>query len=312
MTIGLDLGTTQFRSLRRHHRRLIGRACDAVYTPLADSPAHRRLLDRDGVRYAEGDGDLLIIGPAAAEWSRLLDVAAIPLLPDGRLPEHDACARELLTFTLDAVLPAARLPGEVCCVTIPGELLPVDESPERDLILPLIRRRGYEPVVISQGLAIVLAELGASQFSGVGISLGASQCEFALAVSGREVARCTIPWGSAELLAQARSSNPDDESAIHGPLLCDFLVELLLEAGDRIGQHDGFRVLSQPVSLACSGGITQARGFDQILQQAWRRAAWPIRLQSIRIAPDSFYTVARGCLIQALLDARMDAIRIAA
>jgi hypothetical protein len=193
-------------------------------------------------------------------------------------------------------------------VTIPGELMPADDSPERSLILPQIRCRGYEPLVMSQGLAIVLAELNAGQFSGVGISLGASQCEFALAVSGREVARCAIPWGTADL----PTMGSEDHVAISGPLVCDFLVELLLESGDRIAQHDGFRVLSQPVTLACSGGITRARGFDQILQQAWRRAAWPIRLQAIRIAPDPIYTVARGCLIQAALDTRIDAIRIAA
>jgi hypothetical protein len=312
VTIGLDLGATQFRSLRRHNGRLVGRACDALYAPLANTSAHRRLLERDRVPFVDGNEDLLILGPAAKEWSRLLDAPAVPLLPDGRLSAHDDAARELLAFALDAVLPAARSPGEVCCVTIPGEHLPVDASPERELILPHIRQCGYEPVILGQGMAIVLAELEESQFSGVGISLGASQCEFALAVSGREVARCSIPWGTSDLPNAARIGNDGDLRVLSSPVVCDFLVELLLESGDRIAQHDGFRVLTQPVSLACAGGLTQARGFDQILQQAWRRAAWPIQLKGIRIAPDPTYTVARGCLIRALLDDRVDAARIAA
>jgi hypothetical protein len=308
VTVGLDLGSTQFRSLRRQGDRLIGRSCAAAYVPLADSPAHRRLLDRDGVRYAEADGQLLILGDAVEEWSRLLHEPQHGLLPDGRLPADGPLSRDLLAQMLNAVLPLAQTPGELCCLTVPGELMPDDAGPEREFFLPLVRRRGYRPLTIGQGFAVVLAELAESRYSGVGISLGASQCEFALAHSGREIARCTIPWGSAELPAEVRAAG----ATIGSAALTDFLVELLLEAGERIDQHDGFRVLSQPVSLACSGGITALRGFELILQQAWRRAAWPIRLRSIHLATDRVYTIARGCLIQATLDARSDAIRVAA
>jgi len=309
VTIGLDLGSTQFRCLRRQGPRLIGRACAAACLTLADTPAHRRLLERDAVRYVECDDQLLIVGEAALEWSRLLGIPVTPLLPDGRLSVSDPLSQDLIELILEATVPMASVLGELCCLTVPGELMPADAGPEREFLLPLIRRRGYRAMTIGQGFAVVLAELGQSRYCGVGISLGASQCEFALAHSGREIARCTIPWGASDLPAAVAG---DEEPHEAHPLLTDFLVELLLEAGERIDQHDGFRVLSQPVSLACAGGLTAIRGFEQILQQAWRRAAWPIRLRSIHLASDRVYTVARGCLIQATLEAEAAALKSAA
>lgn len=317
MSIGLDLGCTQFRSLRLHAGRLTGRITRTCYALVADTAAHRRVFDRDRVNYVQGDGQLLLLGDSAEDWAPLLQVGLIPLLADGQFPNHDPCARQLLSLLFDAVLPAAQSTGDICTLTIPGELLPSAASPERDFFCQLVRQRGYEPRVIGQGLAVALAELGASGFSGVGVSLGASQCEFALVRGGIELARCAIPWGTADLDQTAQPAEPSPGVLPLAPpardqATEDFLTELLLEAGARIAQQDGFRVLTQPVAVACNGGIARRRALQQMLPLAWRRAGWPIALQEIRIAADPTYTVARGCLIHAQLELETAALRAAA
>jgi hypothetical protein len=316
VSIGLDLGSTQFRSLRRQGDRLVGRICKLEYASLPDSSHHRRLLDRDQLAYAECDGALILLGDQAAEWARLLRTPLQTLLPDGQLPANDVLSRQILTLMLDAVLPPPGFSDEVCCLTVPGELLPDDEGLERSFFGRLVSLRGYRPRFIGQGLAVALAELADAAFTGIGITLGATQCEFALVRSGQEHARCAIPWGTSELVesrSQATSEmpgfsarDPNDE------LLSDFLVDLLIEAGLRIGQPGGFQLLTQPVSIACTGGITTRPGFERLWQQAWQRAAWPIQVRSLRVATDAAYTVARGCLIQAKLEAQPTALRAAA
>jgi len=307
MSIGLDLGSTRFRSLRRQGDRLVGRICRLEYATVPDSPEHRRLLDRDQAAYAECDGTLVLLGDSAAEWSRLLRAPLMRLLPDGQLPANDPMSRQILSLMLDAVLPTAKASNEICCMTIPGELMPSDDGLERDFFSRLVSLRGYHPRIIGQGLAVALAELGDAAFTGIGISLGATQCEFALVRSGQECARCAIPWGVSEI-------DPELDAAslqIDG-IIVDFLVELLIEAGLRIGQADGFRILTQPISIACTGGLLSRPGFEHLWQQAWQRAAWPIRLRGLRLAIDAAYTIARGCLIQAKLEAQPSALRIAA
>uniref|UniRef100_A0A7C2P1L4 Uncharacterized protein n=1 Tax=Schlesneria paludicola TaxID=360056 RepID=A0A7C2P1L4_9PLAN len=302
MSIGLDLGSTQFRSLRRQGDRLVGRACRLEYASLPDSTHHRRLLDRDQVAYADCDGALILLGDEAAEWSRVLRAPLQQLLLDGQLPANDVLSRQILSLMLDAVLPTPSFADEVCCLTVPGELLPEDDGPQRGFFRRLVMLRGYRPRFVGQGLAVALAELGDAGFTGLGISLGASQCEFALVRSGQEHGRCAIPWGVAEIVTDQLSD----------PLITEFLVELLIEAGLRIGQHDGFRLLTQPVAVACAGGLTMRPGFERLWQQAWQRAAWPIQVRSLRVSTDAAYTVARGCLIQAKLAAQPNALRAAA
>ncbi|OYW13601.1 MAG: hypothetical protein B7Z55_16545, partial [Planctomycetales bacterium 12-60-4] len=231
MSIGLDLGSTQFRSLRLHGDRLIGRSCLAQVLSVPDTPAHRRLLDNDGVNYADSHGTLNVMGDAAGEWSRLMSLPARRLLIDGQLPHEDPIARQILSMMVDAVLPLARTPGETCCLTIPGELLPVQSSPERDFFLRLVRLRGYTPIVAGQGHSIVLAELEDASLSGLGISLGASISEFSLCRSGREIARCAIPWGSDEIHQRLPHDPMIGSSKLtlaSANAITDFLVELLL------------------------------------------------------------------------------------
>lgn len=303
MSIGLDLGSTQFRSLRRHGQRLVGRNCPCAFVMIADTATNRRMIERDDLPFLELGRELVLIGDAAIAWTDHAPVAIRALLPDGKLPADDGLARELLAFLIDAVLPPATFPHEVCAMTIPGELFPEESGVERDYFSKLVKLRGYEPHIIGQGMAAVLAELGDAGFSGIGINIGASQCEIALVHYGAEQARCSIPWGTTDL---------NDPTAIDDDrVITDFLVELLIEAGLRINMHDGFRVVSRPVSIVCSGGLAQHTDFEQHLQRAWQRAAWPIPVRALRVAPDATYTVARGCLIQAKLELQASALRAA-
>ncbi|MBI1345249.1 hypothetical protein GC163_03080 [bacterium] len=302
MSIGLDLGCTEFRSLRYQGEQLLSRSCPAVMLEVADTATHRRLLERDSVPYAISGSTLVLLGHAALEWGALLTKPVRRLLPDGQLPAGDPVARQILSLLIDAVLPISRQRDEFCTLTIPGELLPVDESPERSFFLQMVRQRGYRPQVIGQGHAITFSELNHIGFSGIGVNLGASQSEFSLNRSGRELARCVIPYGLDELCPwEEQASSPTSIlPELNDSTLTDFLVELLLEAGARIGQHDGFRVLTQPVPLAVAGGIVARDNFETLFQKAWNRACWPIRMQNLKTCTDGSQTVARGCLIHAI------------
>jgi hypothetical protein len=311
VSLGLDLGSTEFRSIRRVQGRMVGRACATAIAIIDETPVNRERLAQERIIPTRSDAGLIVFGPDAAIISERLSVPLQPLLPEGLIPTHDAAALQCLATIFDAVLPPARIAGEICSMTIPGELLPAKSSPERQFFSELARRRGYESHFVGQGTAVALAELGDAGFNGVGISLGATQCEFALMVHGQERGRCAIPWGTSELGQQLdipvsrRRQSAATTSAPSRPeqMIVEFLTELLLEAGTRIGQQDGFSVLSQPVSLVCAGGLSQREGFPDLLNEAWSRAGWPLDLRTLRVASDPIFTAARGCLVHAKLEA---------
>lgn len=298
MSVGLDLGSTEFRSIRDAGGTLISRRCAAVYLALRDSPGHRRLLEHTQALYGHAGNDLVVIGDDARECAAMLDVPVIPLLRDGILSASDPVARQIVALMVEAVLPPASSVSEVCCVALPGGYaLECDlQSLDVRFLKQLVTLRGYRTQIVSSGQTIVLAELVGSSFTGLGISLGAANCEVGVIHCGREVARFTNPSPFQDRDLEAEPV-PDK-------LIAGFLRTFLSDAREALIAEGAVRLIQQPISVACTGGITQMDGFARRLEEAMQQAGWPLRMHPVRISGSPRFSVARGGLIQAILESR--------
>lgn len=323
MSIGLDLGTTEFRSLRISGDELLARRCRTAYFVLRDTPGHRRLLEHAEIRHATCGDDLVIFGNDAVECGAMLDLPVYPLLSHGRLPNGDPVARQILALMVEAILPPAEQFNSTCCLTVPGGYGFNSDAHSIDVrfLKQLVTLRGYQPLVMSSGMAIVLTELSSASFSGIGISLGASCCEIAVIHCGRELARWAITGSLAELDETSNDlvhsqSNPrtnlkGQQSAWERSCL-RILEEILSEAREELVAEGSIRLIPQPARIACAGGITMAPEFSKLFEHAWAQVGWPIQSGQIRFAQDPALAIARGCLIQAIMQGRALPERIAA
>src|SRR5208282_2063737 len=57
----------------------------------------------------------------------------------------------------------------------------------------ILRDLGYAPTAIAEGLAVVFGELGASNFTGIGVSCGSGLCNACLAVLSVPVLTFAVP-----------------------------------------------------------------------------------------------------------------------
>ena len=324
MSIGLDLGTTQFRSLRLADDELIGRQCRTVYLALSDTASHRRLLEQSGATYASCGNDLVLFGGLALEWADILNLTAVPLLPGGRVPQSDPVARQILTLMIDAVLPTAQRQGDVCCLTVPGghDIHQNDLPYDVRLFQQLVALRGYQPKLISPGHAIVLAELSMASFSGIGISFGSGNCQIGVIHCGRELASCSFNEYLSEQFEdhfESSGLNAEQETnpaarklrAARDQLLARDLTETLTAARDELEKQGVARWLVQPTHVVCTGRPTTEPGFAQLLGQVWSSLEWPMQVGQLRVTTDAIYSIARGCLIQSRLENRDDMLRAA-
>lgn len=315
MSIGLDLGTTEFRSIRDSGGDLIARRCRASYLVVKDSPGHRKLLENTRAIFGTCGDDLVILGDDAIECGAMLGLPAIPLLRDGRLPNSDPVARQILALMAEAILPPATQEREVCCLTVPGGYgLDGDtQSVDVRFLKQLASLRGYAPQLISSGLAVVLAELAESSFSGLGISLGAVNCEVGVIHCGRELARSTVEGRLADLEEPAPTRQQDSsidvdpntdeqQRAARERNRLQVLTAILTEAREALVSEGSIRLIHQPTVIACTGGITRSDGFANLFQQAWNQSGWPVRISRIQIASNPRFSVARGGLIKAILE----------
>lgn len=339
MSIGLDLGASAFRSLRRGTDRLIGRSCRSGYAVLLDSPAQRGLLERASIPYARCDENLVLLGDAAAEFSRTFQAPCLDLLPQGCIPREDPIARQISAILVEALLPVPETIGEICCFTAPGRVR--GQQPEgtdpSEFFTRVMRLRGYVPRRLNAGMALVLAELVPESFTGIGLTLGAAGCDVSLAHCGVEVGHCTISrggrWIDTQLAeaagefcwdvfgnkrldldqaarkkehaaggdAQASTADRLRLGDLYRDLVAEIAATMTREFGRALRLHD----VRQPLSLICAGGAAELPGFCELLQRQLEIAQFPIKLREIRhCRQESPFTIARGCLVYAELESQ--------
>ena len=336
MNVGLDLGTHTLRALWREEGRLRARVCRSTYAILPDSDLQRQVLDQGGVRYARGEDCLVLIGDDAVQLSRLFHVPCRPLFPRGQLPRENPLARQIIAALVERLLPVPDEPGSLCCFVHPGRWAePREVEHQLRFCARLIEMRGYAPMVLPAGMALAYSELVDAAFTGLGMTLGAGSCEVSLAHQGRELTSFSIPqagdWideqfaqlGHNYCWDQLGKNVPDTAEAtivreglrdsilrpsswdarLFADLYREFLARLMNETARRMAdlpdvlrEHPSFAVI-------CGGGSTRIPGFEELMSQFLQRTSLPIRISGLRIS-SSEYAVARGCLINAELEAQ--------
>lgn len=309
MTIGLDLGSFQFRSMRIVDGQLVARCCPAVFATMADTTSHRRLLQQSNTQFATCSGQLLVFGEDAREWSEMLNLTPSPLLRGGRIPASDPVSRQVLTLIVDALLPAQAEQNSVCKMTLPGGGFD-DKADHRDaeFFLQLVTLRGYRPEFITATHAVALSELPDAAFTGMTVTLGHTTCEFGITHSGREIVRCVVMSGLDSFDGSPRLGTGE---VVQEPMATTssvdrdyfrFFVDVVTEARMQFEREGTLKTLPRMMPVVCAGGITATPSFLPLFQAAWNEASWPIETAPVRLASNASLSVARGCLVQAELE----------
>jgi len=337
VTIALDPGVFELRSLRKQGARLIARRCRTVASIMSDNPARRRWLESAGVAHLVAEDHLVLPGDAGVEAGNV--AAAIPrqLFPGGELPESDPVARQTIALLIDGLLPWSTRAREICCFTHPHHGSTGSSSEPKlderlEFIRRLIRLRGYEPISVNSPTALVLAGLAASGFTGVGLTLGASGCEVAVVHRGNEIVSDRLERGGLwidehvarvqQLVRQdcegfdvldleaarrkkegvALDAPSGDAGELVSELYRSLLGDLVGLLGDALISHPQISLLPQPLPIICCGGPVRIPGFLAELRRALERRQIPVRLAEVSLAGETDYTVARGCLIRAEIE----------
>lgn len=339
MSVALDLGTRCLRSLRRTDDQLSARRCRAEYLVLDDLETVRRLLDRAEVTYACCEGSLMLLGDSAAEYSQVFGTPCSPMFPQGRIPRNDPPARQALAAMVDGLLPDPSQQGEICCMTISGTMT-TDDSPARnkqrhEFLSQLVALRGYAPLIVNSSTSLVLAELGSDSFTGMGFEFGAGSCSASLVRRGFEIAHTSIPaagdWIDSELARRAGEFCWDragirylnarqaatwkesvtasivepssDRETFLSDLVRELVAHVIRSANESFAKSIGANESLRAIPVVIGGGTSRLPGFQTLFEQIWNESQVAIPAKDFRLAADADYTIARGCLIRAELEA---------
>ena len=333
MNVGIDFGAHRLKSLRRHGHRLAGRSVRSIYSVVPDTDDYRDVLHKLHALHAVCEGHLAVMGDHAEKLSWLCRIPYASLVPEGRIPDDDPPARQILGALADCLIPAAESDQDVACFTVPGA--DADRGRNLEFLKRIVRLRGYTPLPLSAGAALVLAEGADNGFTGMGMSFGAESSSLSLVYQGREVASAAVPaggnWIDQELAARNAGYAWDNDgncyidtaemrrwkesfagsvqhtkgvreqtlARLYGEVTTGLLTAAR-RAIERCPWLDGFRY---PVPVICGGGSSAIGGFESAMLGALDDHSLAVRTGGVRVVRDSVFTVARGCLIHAELQA---------
>ncbi|WP_437205199.1 hypothetical protein [Planctomicrobium sp. SH664] len=334
MTAGLDLGSSEFRSLRRQDHRLIARRIPAVYTIVDDNPAQRRLLEQSHINYSVTNGSLVVMGEAAHEISRLLSRPIIPVLPNGELPTQDPVTRQVCAWMIDSLLPSTSSAGAPCCLVLPKGETPKSGSLSATgrFLQHIVELRGYQTEIQHPATALTLAELEEQEFTGIGLTIGAESVTLAVAHLSQPILECRNVRGSHDVLerfahirrkylwdqtgnayvdfAGLQSWLRSGEISLSSPTqpdevwLANSYEEMLLAAFTSMKRKIAgcsHPICREPLPMVISGGACRLTGFLELVAEAIRLIGLPLQIHDLRTATFDPYSVARGLLIKATL-----------
>ena len=187
----------------------------------------------------------------------------------------------------------------------------------------MLQRLGFQPRSISEGLAVVFAELGDAHFTGIGVSFGGGMCNVCLAYLGMPV----IAFGTAKAgdfidrsAAAVTGEKPpavrlikEQGFALNGHYAThleqalsiyydDMIRTVVSRLRDRLADSREAPKLGRSAPVVVSGGSARVNGFLPRLEKALREADLGLSISEIRLAEDPLNTTAKGALIAAQVE----------
>lgn len=338
MNLALEIACERSCSARRVGSRILMRSLTNEYLAFQPSASLQRMLTRSNVEHFQIDGQTVILGPQAAEWSQIARVPTTPLLEGGRLPQNDSLGRQLLGYCIDQLVPEARSSEDQCLLSVPlGQL----SDEEANFLSRLVRLKGYHTELISKSYALTLAGLGQRNFTGWGLYVDADVTYVSVCHQAQELASWTIPTGYAWVLEEAAESadcylwdergsrflnldfvrgivqgQAEDSSetmTMVSALLAERTADLLHQLCSAVQQQlrdsslNELRV-SRELPIVISGDLTRFEKFEELLAQSWRRTVTDWSLSEIIAPPKRELAIVRGGLILGELFQKPEAI----
>jgi len=259
------------------------------------------------------------------------------LFPEGAIPADDPPARQLLNSILESFLPVPKEEGEICVVNVPSNNThksTFEKREHNEFLLRLIELRGYQPLMCNQSKALIVSELAKESFTGIGITFGASSVEASFVNRGVEYVNCSHHqagnWIDEMMAEKLGNFQYDDKGnrflnteasrkwkeSLEGTslkthkkrenILGELCGQILDQAVQMIKQEIAPVILENhfhsPMILVISGNSAKIPGFGKLLKEKIDQAELPVEINRVKLAIDSEYTVARGLLIQSVLE----------
>lgn len=320
---GLDVGTSFVRSCERQEQEVVIRSERNAFIDIDRLDFTEAMLTRAQVEYVKSEDQLYIVGNKAMEFANISNRDSRRPLSSGIISPSEKEALPMIEMIIKGVLGPPRQSEEPLYYSVPGAPLDAEANlvyHERTLQV-ILRKLGYTPKPINEGVAVIFSELGDFRFTGIGMSFGGGLVNvcfgfrsipvvtFSLAMAGDWIDQkaalavgekasliCSIKESSLDLSKGEGLSKIESALSICYDKLIGYVIDKLRT---EIAKTIKIPRLPEAIPIILGGGTASPRGFAERFTQALRKSSFPLEIGEVRMAKDPFSCVALGTLVAA-------------
>ena len=322
---GLDVGTANVQSAgqSRTDEVTVKRERNAFLEIPTEQAGSQDLLTRLKVPYVNHGDRMYVLGDVSFQLANMFGTEVRRPMQGGFLSPSEQDAIPIMRFIIDRLLGAPGAPNESVTFSVPAASIDQDNDTvyHEGIVGGLLKKLGYTPRPINEGHAVVYAELGDQEFTGIGISCGGGMFNVCVAfksipavtfsvarggdwidshvskVMGIPKTRATVIKESDVNLMQPRSREEEAVVLYYRNLI----GYVLLNLKQKFALARDVPQFTDPVEIVVSGGTSLVGGFVEVFAEELMKVQFPLRVATVRRAEDAITSVARGCLISAAL-----------
>jgi hypothetical protein len=297
-----------------------------AFISLPYSKMNKGMLDRERIHYRVDGDEIHAFGNRVDEFANILGGDTRRPMQTGLLNPNEPMNLEMIGLALQKLCGPAEK-GQRICFSVPsgGETAENQVIFHEKSIHRMLEDLGYDVRAINEGLAVVLAELVSSDFTGIGISFGGGMCNVCLAYLGLPAVTFStsragdfIDYSAASVtgetpttvrlhkesdsfsLAESKGPSMDQALAIYYREVIQTVALTLERSLAKTNRLPPFR---GAVPIVFAGGSSMVEGFGAELQRAIGRVRLPIEISEVRRAESGMNATAKGGLVAAMLEA---------
>ncbi len=326
-SIGLDVGTSRIVVARAAGKKYGYESQLNAFFTLPYSRLAESLLDRDSVAHSVSGDEIIVSGDDAEKLAEIFHAETRRPMKEGVLNPQEPHALEVVGSLVAKLLGKAASPGQKVFFSIPAPTggdtggNPGGIRHHQESIRQILTELGFEPTPVEEGLAVVFGELGASNFSGIGISCGSGLCNVCLAMLSVPVLSFSVPKAGDFIDAQSalvmgdmatrlrvqkeqgfhlngmNGSRVNNALTVYYNEVIENLVKSLKEG---ISSARTLPKMTQAIPLVLAGGTAIPEGFFERFRTALQGSELPVKLSEVRVSAEPLNSTARGLLMAAL------------
>ncbi len=326
--IGLDIGTSRIVAARSVNGE---QPCEGqlnAFIHLPWSKLAEKLLIQESVFHEVRGSEIVVAGNDAEKFAEILHIETRRPMVDGLLNPDEPHGLAVLRMVVTRLIGKATGEGQKVFFSVPApSACPPDSrgdgsfSYHEKSCRHILTELGYDATPINEGLAVVFSELGASNYTGIGISFGSGLCNACLAVLSVPVisfstaragdfidSRAALAVGEVSTRVRVQKEHTFRLNGFSGDRVQNALtiyyeeaVRNLLEAlRDNLSSARRLPKLAAPIPLVVSGGTAMPKGFFELFRKVLAGYELPVRLSEVRVSAEPLNSTARGALVAAM------------